>query len=147
MAQRLTLNLGVRYDIPWTTNAKNSINGVHIASSFEPDVPNPGANNILGALVYQGTGKFTCNCDRLADTRYVLAQPRFGVAYQLDNKTVIHAGYGMYISINGSTNGNGFGQVADGFDATVSSTSPNNGVTPAAQVVNNGSATADDDQF
>jgi hypothetical protein len=37
----------------------------------------------------------------------------------------------MYISINGSTNGNGFGQVADGFDATVSSTSPNNGTTPA----------------
>jgi hypothetical protein len=128
---KLTLNLGFRYDIPFTLTVRNSISGVHIASSFEPDVPNPGANNIPGALVYQGTGNFTCNCDRLADTRHTLAQPRVGIAYQLDDKTVVHAGYGMYISINGSTNGNGFGQVADGFDATVNSTSPNNGVTPA----------------
>ena len=128
---KLTLNLGLRYDIPYTLTVHNSINGVHIASSFEPDVPNPGANNILGALVYQGTGKFTCNCTRLTDTNYKLAQPRVGFAYQLDDKTVVHAGYGIFISINGSTNGNGFGQVADGFDATVSSGSPNNGVTPA----------------
>ncbi len=49
----------------------------------------------------------------------------------LNNKTVIHAGYGMYISINGSTNGNGFGQVADGFGANASTGSPNNGTTPA----------------
>ncbi len=131
VAPKLTLNLGVRYDIPFTLSVRNSINGVHVSSSFEPDVPNPGANNILGALVYQGTGKYTCNCNRLTDTNYKMFQPRVGLAYQLDDKTVIHAGYGIYISINGSTNGNGFGQVADGFDATVSSTSPNNGVTPA----------------
>jgi hypothetical protein len=131
VSQKLTLNLGLRYDIPFTLSVRDSINGVHVASSFEPDVPNPGANNILGALVYQGSGNFTCNCNRLTDTRYTMWQPRVGLAYQLDDKTVIHAGYGMYISINGSTNGNGFGQVADGFDATVSSTSPNNGTTPA----------------
>lgn len=131
VARRLTLNLGFRYDIPFTLTVRDQINGVHVASSFEPDVPNPGANNILGALVYQGKGQYTCNCSRLADTRYTMAQPRVGLAYQLDDKTVVHAGYGIYISINGSTNGNGFGQVADGFDATVSSTSPNNGTTPA----------------
>ena len=131
VSQKLTLNLGLRYDIPFTLSVRDSINGVHVASSFEPDVPNPGANNIPGALVYQGTGNFTCNCNRLTNTRYVMWQPRVGLAYKLDDKTVIHAGYGMYISINGSTNGNGFGQVADGFDATVSSTSPNNGTTPA----------------
>ena len=131
LAPKLVLNLGLRYDIPFTLSVHDSINGVHVASSFEPNVPNPGANNILGALVYQGTGQFTCNCNRLVDTNYKMFQPRVGFAYQLNDKTVIHAGYGVYISINGSTNGNGFGQVADGFDATVSSTSPNNGTTPA----------------
>jgi len=132
VAQNLVLNLGLRYDIPFTLSVHDSINGVHVASSFEPDVPNPGANNIPGALVYQGTGNFTCNCNRLTNTRYVMWQPRVGLAYKLDDKTVIHAGYGMYISINGSTNGNGFGQVADGFDATVSTSSPSPGTgTPA----------------
>jgi hypothetical protein len=131
VAPKLTFNLGLRYDIPWTLSVRNSINGVHVASSFEPDVPNPGANNLMGALVYQGTGNFTCNCPRLADTNYKMFQPRVGLAYQLGDKTVVHAGYGIYVSIDGSSNGNGFGQVADGFDATVSTTSPNNGVTPA----------------
>ena len=130
LMQKLTLNLGIRYDIPYTLSVHDGIGGIHVASSFEPDVPNPGANNIPGALVYQGTGNFTCNCTRLADTRYVMWQPRVGLAYLLDSKTVIHAGYGMYISINGSTNGNGFGQVADGFDATVSTNAPSTG-TPA----------------
>ena len=131
LAPKLVLNLGMRYDIPWTLTVHDQINGVHIASSFEPDVPNTGAGNILGALVYQGTGQFTCNCNRLVDTNYKMFQPRVGFAYQLNEKTMIHAGFGIYISINGSTNGNGFGQVADGFDATVSGSSPNNGTTPA----------------
>jgi hypothetical protein len=126
----LTFNLGVRYDIPWTLSVHDQIGGVHVASSFEPDVPNPGANNIMGALVYQGTGPNTCNCTRLTDTNYKLFQPRVGLAYKLNDKTVIHAGYGIYVSINGSTNGNGFGLVADGFDATVSTSAPTTG-TPA----------------
>jgi hypothetical protein len=128
---KLTLNLGFRYDIPWTLSVHNGINGVHVASSFEPNVPNPGANNILGALVYQGHGANTCNCDRLADTRYTMAQPRVGFAYQIDDKTVIHGGYGLYISIDGSSNGNGFGILADGFNANVVTSTVNNGVTPA----------------
>ena len=132
----LTLNLGFRYDIPWTLTVHNSVDGVHVASSFDPTLPNPGAGNILGALVYQGTGPNTCNCSRLANTRYTMAQPRVGLAYQLNNKTVIHAGYGLYISINGSSNGNGYGILADGFNANVVTNTVNNGVTPAMLVEN-----------
>ena len=132
----LSLNLGFRYDIPWTLTVKNSVNGVHVASSFDPTLPNPGANNIPGALIYQGHGLFTCNCDRLADTRFTMAQPRVGLAYQLNNKTVIHAGYGLYISIDGSSNGNGFSILADGFNANVVTSTVNAGVTPAMLVEN-----------
>jgi hypothetical protein len=136
LLHNLTLNLGLRYDIPWTLTVHNGINGVHVASSFDPDLPNPGAGNIPGALVYQGHGPNTCNCDRLADTHFKLAQPRIGLAYQLDTKTVIHAGYGLFISIDGSSNGNGFGILADGFNANVVSNTVNNGVTPAMLVEN-----------
>lgn len=132
----LTLNLGFRYDIPWTLTVHNGINGVHVASSFEPNIPNPGANNIPGALVYQGHGPNTCNCDRLADTRYTMAQPRVGLSLRLNDKTVVHAGYGLYISIDGSSNGNGFGILADGFNANVVTNTVNNGITPAMLVEN-----------
>ena len=128
---KLTLNLGFRYDIPWTLTVHNGINGVHVASSFEPTLANPGANNIPGALTYQGHGANTCNCDRLADTRFTMAQPRVGFALQLDDKTVIHGGYGLYISIDGSSNGNGFGILADGFNANVVTSTVNSGITPA----------------
>ncbi len=132
----LTLNLGFRYDIPWTLTVNNHVNGVHVASTFDPTLPNPGAGGIPGALVYQGSGPNTCNCSRLADTRYVMAQPRIGFAYQLDKKTVVHAGYGLYISIDGSSNGNGFAILADGFNANVVTNTVNNGVTPAMLVEN-----------
>lgn len=132
--RRLTLNLGVRYDIPFTLSVHNSVNGVHVSSSFEPNIPNPGADNILGAIIYQGYGPNTCNCDRLADTNYKLFQPRVGLAYMLNDKTVVHAGYGIYISINGASNG--FGIVADGFNANVNTTTVNNGITPAMLVEN-----------
>jgi hypothetical protein len=131
---KLTLNLGMRYDIPFTLSVHNSVNRVHVSSSFEPNLPNPGAGGIPGAIIYQGYGPNTCNCDRLADTNYKLFQPRVGFAYMLDNKTVIHAGYGIYISINGASNG--FGIVADGFNANVDTTTVNNGITPAMLVEN-----------
>jgi len=136
ITRRLTFNLGLRYDIPWTLTVRNGVNGVHVASTFSPTTPNPGANNILGALIYQGHGQFTCNCDRLADTRYILAQPRIGFAYQINGKTVLHGGYGMYISIDGSSNGNGFGSLADGFNANVVTNTVDNGITPAMLVEN-----------
>jgi len=136
LLHNLTLNLGFRYDIPWTLTVRNSVNGVHVASTFDPDIPNPGANNIPGALIYQGHGAFTCNCDRLADTRFTMAQPRVGFAYQLNNKTVIHGGYGIFISIDGSSNGNGFAILADGFNANVVTNTVDNGTTPAMLVEN-----------
>src|SRR5208282_1095152 len=47
----LTLNLGIRYDIPWTRRqAHNTF------SSFDSSLPNPGAGDILGALAFAGYG-------------------------------------------------------------------------------------------
>src|SRR5262249_54131032 len=43
----LTLNLGVRYDIPIGVTEKEDR-----LSTFDPTVANPGAGNILGALVF-----------------------------------------------------------------------------------------------
>jgi hypothetical protein len=124
--RRLTLNLGLRYDIPWTRAIKHNI-----FSSFEPNVPNPGAGNIPGALVFAGYGPNHCNCTRFSNTRFNLFQPRLGFAYQVDNSTVLRGGIGIFEGSAGDVLENGSRVFSDGFNANPSFPSPNGGVTPA----------------
>ena len=51
MSKKLTLNLGLRYEINLAP-----IYGNDILSNFDPSVPNPGADGRLGALVFAGNG-------------------------------------------------------------------------------------------
>jgi hypothetical protein len=65
-------------------------------SSFSPTTPNPSAGNLLGAVIYQGFGADTCNCNNFLDLYKFGFGPRLGVAYQLTPKTVIRAGWGFF---------------------------------------------------
>ncbi|HTF69105.1 MAG TPA: TonB-dependent receptor [Edaphobacter sp.] len=76
---KLTVNLGLRWDVYVPFNEQ------HGRFSFmDPNLPNPAAGNIPGALVY---GK------QLVATHWNNFQPRIGLAYSLDDKTVIRAGF------------------------------------------------------
>ena len=56
---------------------------------------NPSAGGLLGGTEYEGYGTGRCNC--IFEHFYPwMIQPRLGVSYQLDPKTVIHAGTGFY---------------------------------------------------
>ena len=129
VSRKLTVNLGLRWDIPFTrTSAHN------ILSSFDPTMPNPGAGNILGALAFAGNGSAPyCNCNRFADVRYNGWQPRFGFAYQLRSKTVIRGGIGLFDDSNGDVLENGIrGRYGDGYNSHNSFSPTNLGVTPVA---------------
>lgn len=128
---RLTLNLGLRYDIPWTRAIKNNI-----FSSFQPNVPNPGAGNILGALVFAGNGPNHCNCTRFSNTRFNLFQPRLGFAYQVDHSTVVRGGIGIFEGSAGDVLENGSRVFSDGFNASPNFNSPDSGITPAFYIDN-----------
>lgn len=124
----LTLNLGVRYDIPWTrTQAHN------VFSSFDANMPNPGAGGRLGALAFAGSGSSPyCNCTRFADTRYIYVQPRFGFAYAVNSKTVLRGGFGYFTGTSGDVLENGIRQqYSDGFNVEPTWGTANLGVTPA----------------
>ncbi len=102
---KLTLNLGVRWDVyrPFREH--------HNRYSFmDPNLANPAANNIPGALVY---GK------QMVNTHWTNFQPRVGLAYSLDDKTVIRAGFVMTKTLGtlglGGNGPNGPGQT--GFNA------------------------------
>src|SRR5258708_8712783 len=83
-------------------------------SDFSPTRPNPRDNNFPGALIYAGSGPGREGSRRLADSYFGAFGPRLSFAYQLNNKTVIRAGYGRSFAaittVTGSTHQRGFTQ-------------------------------------
>jgi hypothetical protein len=86
LTPKLTVNLGLRWDImvPFTENHNQVV-------FFNPNTPNPGADNLLGAATQLGTGSGKAGYDR-ADTHFAHFGPRFGLSYELNSKTVIQGG-------------------------------------------------------
>jgi hypothetical protein len=104
LTQRLTINVGLRYDLPGLrTEAKDRFRG------FDPTVANPQASGRLGALVGAG-GQSGLQAENrtLAKSDRSNIGPRLGAAYSLDNKTVVRGGIGLYYApILYGTNGGG----------------------------------------
>ncbi|PYV15730.1 MAG: hypothetical protein DMG21_14165 [Acidobacteria bacterium] len=87
---KLTLNLGIRWDIPTGyTNPNNMMSGL------DPNVPNPGADGYKGALVFLGDCPACNGKTRWADNYYGEWAPRIGAAYAVNNKIVLRGGYGI----------------------------------------------------
>jgi hypothetical protein len=107
LTPRLTINVGFRFDVnPPRFEARDRYRG------FDPDAINPGrvivrdASGALtqlapvnrrGAIVGSaGQGGLEAEHRGLAKTDYSSFGPRFGFAYQLNDKTVARGGYGLY---------------------------------------------------
>jgi len=118
VSSRLTLNLGLRYDLFGP--------GFEVAdrmSFLNPNFPNPAAGGRLGALNFAGHGPYSCNCSIPTRAHYKNFQPRLGLAYKVDNKTVIRAGF--IVTVDSGTagvggNGSAAGSGLAGYNATAS---------------------------
>ena len=87
ISSRLTLNLGLRYDLPLPRRE-----GSYQNSNFDPTAPNPAAGNLPGALIFAGSGAGRTGRNTLLQHRSNAWGPRLGFAYQLTSKTVIRGG-------------------------------------------------------
>ena len=86
VTNKLTLNLGISYHIPYPTSMRrDNVSAVYL------DVPNPGADGLPGALVFAGEGPGRIGRSQLVDTYYKSWAPRFGFAYRWNEKTVFAA--------------------------------------------------------
>lgn len=133
LSQKLTLNIGLRYDIPGLRKEAHDA-----YRSFDPDVVNPAIGR-KGALVGAGgQGGLQAEHRSIAPTDYSNIGPRFGAAYSLDNKTVIRGGIGLYYSpvLYGFNGGGAIRNGTIGYDVDVLFT-PNGNNTPANQFLSN----------
>jgi hypothetical protein len=123
VSTKLTLNLGIR----WETTLP-PVEAKDRWVDFSPTTPNPAANNILGAMLYAGTGPGRVGTRSLADSWFGGWGPHIGVAYSLNSKTVIRSSYArsfaVTTTVTGSTHNTGFSTIPV-------FTSTDNGVTPA----------------
>ena len=87
--RKLTLNLGLRWDI---------VGGLyevqHRSSALDPLMPNPGADGYPGALVFLSD----LHRNSFQDTNWKGFGPRFGFAYQVNERIVLRGGYGLMYS-------------------------------------------------
>ncbi|MDQ4120271.1 MAG: TonB-dependent receptor [Acidobacteriota bacterium] len=120
--QKLTLNVGVRYDIPGLRTEEDNR-----FRTFDPNVVNPAINR-PGALVGAG-GQSGLQAEHraLAPTDYSNIGPRVGAAYALDNKTVIRAGVGLYYApvLYGTEGGGDINTGTIGYNTTGQLFTPN----------------------
>jgi hypothetical protein len=107
LSSRLTLNLGVRWDIqvPFTENN-------NLIVYLDPDTPgtDPAAGGIPGGLTKFGTCTGCSGYDR-ASTHFTHIGPRFGFAYKLSNKMVVQGGFDVAF-LNGGAYEYGTNKVA-----------------------------------
>ena len=92
LRQNLTINLGVRYDLPGLrTEAHDRFRG------FDPTKPNPEAGGRLGAIAgASGQGGVQADRRTLAKPDKSNFGPRAGFAYSWDSRTVVRGGIGLY---------------------------------------------------
>ena len=132
LTTKLTLNLGVRWDI--STPTRDKYNNF---SFINPYLANPGAGGLPGSLVFAGKVAGSGNPASFGKpypetTDLHNFAPRFGVAYAVNSRTVVRGGYGVFyqpLSYPGWNSGVSGGR--DGFNTSVVLSPSNGGLTPA----------------
>jgi hypothetical protein len=120
---RLTLNFGLRYEL-----TRPPFQPMNQYEDFSATTPNPAVNNYPGALIFAGSGTGRVGSPYLVPGWYNGWGPRLGLAYGLDSKTTIRAGFARTFArstvVSGTTH-------YDGFIGQYAFASTNQGVTPA----------------
>ncbi len=93
----LTLNLGMRYDVPVGWHMANfQMSGVDLK------LPNPAAGGLPGAMIFAGPGTGRTGTKRFYPTDFSNVGPRLGFAYKAASKTVVRGGFGIYYQTLGN---------------------------------------------
>lgn len=140
----LTLNFGLRYELSlprterhnrqnwWDPNAINPLNGGSITYT------DPLTQDTVTRTLYGGERFTNANNRTNWDTDYHNIAPRFGFSYQLDSKSVVRGGYGIYFgqSRSGANGVGSYGTQGYNVGTSVITTYNNDGATPYLHLSN-----------
>lgn len=127
---RLTLNLGLRWEVNVGNSEKYNRIAIWNATEASPLASNPGLSNLLGSVNWIGGN----NPSNTIATDWRGFGPRFGFAYSLNSKTVIRGGYGIDY-LPRPVYANGFGALETNQTTTMVA-SINGGLTPYTTISN-----------
>jgi hypothetical protein len=96
LTPKLTMFYGLRWDYGGQGRELH-----HRTSQIGLTTPNPSAGGLPGAFIYAGKGPGRCNCNFTETYPYAFG-PRLNFAYQINNKTVVRAGWGVSYSQGGN---------------------------------------------
>ena len=124
---KLTVNLGVRWDM-----FRPTVEKYDRLSFFDPLGTNPAAGGRPGRLAFAGTqyGSASFGARRPEETFKKGFSPRIGIAYAVNDKTVVRTGYGIFYTQAFYPNWGG-GMNLDGFNTSASFGSTQGGLVPA----------------
>ena len=133
VSSKLTLNLGLRYDLEAPrTEETNQLDwfDYNVQSPLSGKVP--GVSQLLGGLRFAGVDG---NPRRHFNTDTVNFAPRFGFAYQVNSKTVLRGGAGMFFA-PGSIGAGGFNIASQAFAPSTAFVGSLDGLTPITTLSN-----------
>ena len=127
----LTFNMGLRYDLEIPRTER--YNRMEV---FDPNVPSPlasvaGLPGLKGGVVFVGTSG---SSRRQFKPQWLNFSPRFGFAYQVNAKTVVHGAYGIYYNPSYRSAAGQIGQ--EGFGSSTAYNGSPNGLTPSFYLSN-----------
>jgi len=131
VTRKLTLNLGLRYDLDFPRTER--FNRLEV---FDPSVASPlaaptGIAGLRGGMVFMGVGG---NGRRQYDPQWHNFNPRFGFAYAVNAKTVVRGGFGIFYAP--TLRGAGATVGSTGFGNTTNYVGSPDGLTPAVYFSN-----------
>ncbi len=93
----LTLNLGVRWELPGGIYTRHDWNDVLLPTATDPYYGTPGTLAVVHSSLFPGRSSL--------DVKHNLFSPRVGFAYRLGNNNTARAGYGLTFLPNDSSTG------------------------------------------
>jgi hypothetical protein len=103
ITRKLSIDYGIRWD--FATPAHEEYGR---SANLGLNVANPAAGGRLGAAIFENT----CNCQFVSSYPYAIG-PRFGFAYQLNDKTVLRGGWGLAYGFPSDINIQNTGQLTN----------------------------------
>jgi hypothetical protein len=118
LTRSLTLNLGLRYELPGAVAERNNRTTVLLPNALDPYTGITGTESLVDTPIYHSRNVLVPQHDLFA--------PRVGFAYRAGATTVVRAGYGISYLPNDIAGPNGLGEMSYNSVVNLANTQANN---------------------